>query len=113
MKARIINLVYLNQVAGPSMEEWEIKNAVSLEYKVPFIESRKQPDTWCDEYLSSESALLFQETTLPQSIWCSGCELLPKQNREKMKTKASIGFQRMQHRSKELTDDIFICSPRP
>ena len=47
-----ISLLYLNQIAGPSLEHWNLKPSIHHESGTPYLQSRLQPDVWWNQYIN-------------------------------------------------------------
>ncbi len=106
-----VSILYLNQIGGPVHHSWNFCNRIFDECGLPFLESRLQPDSWCNQYisnfLSNMTNISFEDMKIAEN-----CNLINRVNpHDKNNCFENLNMNKTFHRSKSQTD-VFFCIPQ-
>ena len=118
-KAATITFIYLQQILGPSLKDWNIPQPVYIDEmndNLVTIEMARNPNIWTDRYIDSSTDSL--KNMFQFDAWSTKQLLLPplskRAKKNIMKSRNPIlklGMPKLQRRSKD-ESDLFLCKRR-
>ena len=108
-----VSFLYFNQIAGPTLAFSNAPNSINVEFGLPFIQARMQPDSWCNEWLSDDSNLRKCIKFDGTNVRNSKCKL--RENRgtsRRSEANVNVGMDRLRYRFNDPTD-VYYCLARP
>jgi len=104
-----IEFIYMNQIAGPTHQEWRIEPSTFSHLGDVFVEMRLSPDSWTNKYMDCATSSL-NLISMKTSDWCQdqGVVRLTKKQRKKCVV-PKLNMQKSTWGQQQL----FICRPIP
>ncbi len=93
-----VSFLYFNQIAGPTLAFSNAPNSINVEFGLPFIQARMQPNSWCNEWLSDDSNLRKCIKFDGTNVRNSKCKL--RENRgtsRRSEANVNVGMDRLQY----------------
>ena len=115
-RADAVEFISLNQIAGPLLKAWQIKQSVFTDSNgSTFLEMRMDPDQWTNRYID-HSTLYLNMISVPKPQWNDGHRLRNRLNPREQKRRSNLihhlGLQSLQKRMSNKCD-VYYCRRRP
>ena len=104
-----IQFIYMNQIAGPTHQEWRFEPSTFNHLGDVFVEMRLRPDSWTNEYMDCATSSL-NLISMKTSEWCQDQGVI--RLRKDQRKKCVLPNQTMQ-KSILGKEQLFICRPVP
>ncbi len=111
-KCTDVSILYLNQICGPTHLSWNFCNRIFDECGLPFLESRLQPDSWCNQYISNSLSKMCNKLSFEDMELAENCEIINRVNpHNKNNSFDNLNMNKTFKQSKFQTD-VFFCIPQ-
>ncbi len=106
-----VSILYLNQIGGPSHCDWNSHPRLFTENGLLFVESRLQPDSWCNQFINVATTE-YPLMSCHQMTVRNGFRLKNRVNYRKSPSHPTVklGMNKM-HFHSQLPTDVFYCIP--
>ena len=116
-RADAIEFIALNQIGGPSLETWHIKQSVFRDSNgLSFLEMRMDPDEWAKKYIDRSTKSFNLICGVRNQQWLPGHglrkRLKPVEQKRTNNIINHLGLQPLQKRMSNPCN-VYICRPRP